>query len=923
MDPGPVRSAGAVGVFDHDSQPAPVGGSPAAAPAPAEEPPPASKRRLTAPFMPDCCRTCRLRKVKCSGKLGWEACRNCARLDLQCSFISTWKELRSTIARSTPSHSHTEAGTLRKRAQRACSQCHAHKTKCSGDLPRCKRCVSGGWECEYKPAKRRFTSLALQRTEKELAEKDGHGSHGQANANESNGNGTATATTGHYEPDFNTTTSTHRLDAVTSVSPPPSNTGSSGHSLFPPITEGSNLLSDDMLVRRDLLLRHVDAYMDNMYWLPSQGFLHPKSTYTDIENGLLDPVVAAAVCGITSVFVSPNDFGGEFGVKCSAYVEMHLFHNLGHSSDQNLVLLALSITINLIRGEFAKVWQWFDVASRLVLELRLNWDVFPPDQSFVQQESLRRIVWHLFYLDRILAGGSDEYIACRAEDMKIALPCTESAYREDRIVQAERLYDKPGAHPSTLNLHAYQLRLIDLRHRIQVTTKRLCGTNAASHSQTDASSIMANINGLQNELTRFHMSLPPDLLLSDQTVTKYMASPQRAGYVFLHAHLAISHMDLYRFSLPGQRDKVSADILRRLPREFVARSQKQAIAHAMCLARFYDAIQTEVDQRDHHGVGELPPALAHPLTLPLAGDYSTFLLSTHCVRFLLIALQYELFRGVAHVTTAPLWRSVEGDEAHIYFLIESVQRVVRPWGCILKVAQQAYDHNAALVEEFKTTRNVPDQDQRTTDSIPPSSTLGGPSNHLPGPDIILESIATGIPEADLLSQRPSPSLTYPSPWMQRHPEPPGSHAFAPRIAGRTSGSSGESHSQPGGNSSGLPLFLEQGGTETSKPLQVPFVYDGEADRLPVGDWEGATTPVVQSYWSGGGGSGGMRSGEDLSSVFQNPIPQIPQTMSQPGGGFLAGQQGVFGGDGDAYAEQYGAGQHAQSAWSHSSGQGYC
>ncbi|KAG6045968.1 hypothetical protein E4U39_001782 [Claviceps sp. Clav50 group G5] len=472
MDPDPVRSVGVVGVFGDDSQPAPVDGSPA--PAPAQEPPPASKRRLTAPFMPDCCRTCRLRKVKCSGKLGWEACKNCARLDLQCSFISTWKELRSTIARSTPSHSHTEAGTLRKRAQRACSQCHAHKTKCSGDLPRCKRCVSGGWECEYRPAKRRFTSLVSQRTEKELVEKDGHGSHGshgnhgQANANESNANSTATATTGHYESDFNTTTSTHRLDAVTSVSPPPSNTGSSGHGLFPLITEGSNLMSDDMLVRRDLLLRHVDAYMDNMYWLPSQGFLHPKSTYTDIENGLLDPVVAAAVCGITSVFVSPNDSGGEFGVKCSAYVEMHLFHNLGHSSDQNLVLLALSITINLIRGEFAKLWQWFDVASRLVLELRLNWDVFPPDRSFAQQESLRRIVWHLFYLDRMLAGGSDEHIACRAEDMKIALPCTEPAYREDRVVRAERLYDKPGAHPSTLNLHAYQLRLIDLRHRIQV-----------------------------------------------------------------------------------------------------------------------------------------------------------------------------------------------------------------------------------------------------------------------------------------------------------------------------------------------------------------------------------------------------------------------------------------------------------------------
>jgi hypothetical protein len=63
------------------------------------------------------------------------------------------------VSRTTPSHSHTEAGTLRKRAQRACSQCHAHKTKCSGDLPKCKRCESANLVCEYTPTRRRFTNV--------------------------------------------------------------------------------------------------------------------------------------------------------------------------------------------------------------------------------------------------------------------------------------------------------------------------------------------------------------------------------------------------------------------------------------------------------------------------------------------------------------------------------------------------------------------------------------------------------------------------------------------------------------------------------------------------------------------------------------------------------------------------------------------
>lgn len=202
-------------------------------------------------------------------------------------------------------------------------------------------------------------------------------------------------------------------------------------------------------------------------------------------------------------------------------------------------------------------------------------------------------------------------------------------------------------------------------------------SSAGSHQYSDASKVMADINSLQNELTRFHMSLPPELFLSDQSVIKFMSLPERAGYVFLHTHLAASHIDLYGFSLPGQRDKVSAETLRKLPREFLLRSQKQAVAHAMSLGRFCDGIQNEVDQMKDTG------------KLELAGDYSIFQISSQCIRVLLVALQYKLYEDITEATTAPLWRSVQPDEAHIRFLIDSVQRVTKPWCQLLKVAQQA------------------------------------------------------------------------------------------------------------------------------------------------------------------------------------------------------------------------------------------
>ena len=82
-----------------------------------------------------------------------------------CSFCGRRRGAGSLLtcqgARTTPSRHHTEAGTLRKRAQRACTECHTHKTRCSGDLPRCKRCETCNLQCEYAPAKRKFQHVPV------------------------------------------------------------------------------------------------------------------------------------------------------------------------------------------------------------------------------------------------------------------------------------------------------------------------------------------------------------------------------------------------------------------------------------------------------------------------------------------------------------------------------------------------------------------------------------------------------------------------------------------------------------------------------------------------------------------------------------------------------------------------------------------
>lgn len=68
------------------------------------------------------------------------------------------------VSRIVPSQVRTEAGTARKRAQRACTQCHRHKTKCTGEQPVCKRCAVNNLDCEYGPSKRKFSSAPGSQT---------------------------------------------------------------------------------------------------------------------------------------------------------------------------------------------------------------------------------------------------------------------------------------------------------------------------------------------------------------------------------------------------------------------------------------------------------------------------------------------------------------------------------------------------------------------------------------------------------------------------------------------------------------------------------------------------------------------------------------------------------------------------------------
>ena len=364
----------------------------------------------------------------------------------------------------------------------------------------------------------------------------------------------------------------------------------------------------------------------------------------------------------------PGEPAREFARKAIDIVEFHLFRELGTFSEGNLVLFALSMTHNWFELQFGKTWQCFGMAMRLMLGLQLNWDIQPKTRSFRDKECARRVAWQLFNLDRLMAHGYEEYIACRDDLMKLRLPCTEQAFEEDRPVVVERLQEQPKAH-SVMGLHAYQIRLLDIRHRILVDSRKKMYFPPPHNipPPLNPAEVIEEVNKYQNELNRFKASLPSELRLTEANITNWMMRKDRLGFVTIHTWFCQLHIDLYRFTIPGIREQGSIDLLRKLPSDFIAKCRRQAVAHAICFATLCDRIQNEVERHPRR-----------PGRSNLAADHLICITVSQAAKMLLAAMQHELYRDVTKHATVALVAEDPPNHDAMRKLVGALLRVLKP-----------------------------------------------------------------------------------------------------------------------------------------------------------------------------------------------------------------------------------------------------
>ncbi|KAH8890686.1 hypothetical protein GQ53DRAFT_170587 [Thozetella sp. PMI_491] len=251
------------------------------------------------------CVTCRLRKVKCDEGVG--GCKNCSRLEFKCSFSVHQDELPS------PSEAAEAAGARdgvpKRRVRQACAACHGQKVRCTGEVPRCRRCTVKGIVCLYgsRSGRVRHTGSADSRADAEFA-----------------------ASETPQEESVEATRVVAREASPSSRSPDPS---------------------------KAILQQHVDAFFEYVYPAASFNFIHRGSFLRTWHNGNISRSLICTIAAVASRFIGRSGHASPPGFRrWIEEVQREIVCDLEVVSLPKLQILLLLIYDHIASGNVTTVW---------------------------------------------------------------------------------------------------------------------------------------------------------------------------------------------------------------------------------------------------------------------------------------------------------------------------------------------------------------------------------------------------------------------------------------------------------------------------------------------------------------------------------------------------------------------------------------
>ncbi|KAL0938436.1 nitrate assimilation regulatory protein [Colletotrichum truncatum] len=491
------------------------------------------------------CFQCRNRKVRCDGTAG--GCENCRRLKFHCSFsVPDTDQLvdnsDGSIPRSDPSHLRLE----KRRVRRACVQCRDKKTKCCGTQPMCRRCLSRGAACQYPDSATNHKSLS-------------------STVETSTSQGQPAATV----PNDSASGIMHRgLSSSREVS----------IALSP-----ASSLGFDLVINKTIIKQHIDAFFDYVYPIPCYGFVHKATFCQSWAQGTYNPRLLKSICGLTGRYLASSDSTRlQQSTRWIHEAETELLMRLSEPSMSDIEALMLTTMDHIIARRFSKMLVSACLAARLAYMMRLNYE--DGRHSFITQERRRRLMWAIFTLDTMYSSGRAEFTGCSKDTIHLQLPCNERSFTLDIPVITEPLASTGARGSSELGLMAYNIRVLDIRDRIQ----RLSHT--ITHHRKPLPECIVQLTGLADELEKLRRSVPQQYNFDKKNLFLRAYTPQRTPFVMFHAWWHQCHCDMYRFTIPGFREGLPVGELQTLSPDYVTYCRDRCLEHALAVADIMDAV---------------------------------------------------------------------------------------------------------------------------------------------------------------------------------------------------------------------------------------------------------------------------------------------------------------------------------------------
>lgn len=417
-------------------------------------------------------------------------------------------------------------------------------------------------------------------------------------------------------------TSSKKRAAVEAFAPSESEEHSKSHAhSFMDKSETSSLMEGvEHLPSTEIQQHLAETYFDFCYGQPYH-LLHKPSFMRRLRAGTIPPVLMLAVCSISARFSTHPFFAGEQpslrGEQWANEARRIAARSVGEPNMTIVIVVTLLALYDFGSCQGGRAWMYAGIGMRMCYALQLNQEhdyetaegadpsntggpnskkdkLLSPELSFTDQEIRRRTMWACFLMDCFNSSGTKRPSFDHIPNIKIQLPIKEQFFQMEIPGQTEDVYGNPGNvilpddHVGSQNprdnmgVAAYLVKILALWWSVVSYTN----SGRMHDDPRPPWSTESDFVKLRVKVYAFLQELPKPLRWSLETLRNHEAEKVANQFCFMHIVYQQIVLFMHKFTIPAFP---GAKLPPQMPDRFRDEARKSALEAAVKISKILEA----------------------------------------------------------------------------------------------------------------------------------------------------------------------------------------------------------------------------------------------------------------------------------------------------------------------------------------------